>query len=87
VVLLPQVHKQGRKLVQRQTNKGERMSKDENPNLVVFATLKGHNRLSCPVLSQNPIDNQTQVEFNGNGNDNDDDYEEYGNIGIADMVS
>jgi hypothetical protein len=38
-------------------------------------------------LSQNPIDNQTQVEFNGNGNDNDDDYEEYGNIGTIDMVS
>lgn len=43
--------------------------------------MEGHNRKSCPILTQTTYGNGTQVDSDGD----DDEYEEFGDVGIIDM--
>jgi hypothetical protein len=81
---------QGRNKLQRRrndgattTNMGRINSKNgRKPHSCGVCRTEGHNRTSCPVLSQ-----QIQSDDDGEGdNEVDDDLEEYGNIGTVEMV-
>jgi hypothetical protein len=71
------VNSQGRNLSQ-----GRNVSQGRKPQSCGICKSEGHNKTSCPVLSQQPIDSESE---------DDNEYaaavEEYGNIGTVDMVS
>jgi hypothetical protein len=70
------VNSQGRNLSQ-----GRNVSQGRKPQSCGICKCKGHNKTSCPVLSQ-PIDSETE-----DGNEYEAAVEEYGNIATVDMVS
>jgi len=49
--------------------------------------MEGHNRKSCPILTQTTYGNGTQVDSNGDDDEYADEYEEFGDVGMIDMVS
>jgi hypothetical protein len=64
---------------------GKNIANGRKPQTCGVCSTEGHNRTSCPILSQNP----SQLQDNSNAVNNEDgDYpEEYGNLGTVDMVS
>jgi hypothetical protein len=66
----------------RNLSQGVNVSQGRKPQSCGICKSEGHNKTSCPVLSQQPIDSESE---------DDNEYaaavEEYGNIGTVDMVS
>jgi hypothetical protein len=67
---------------------GRNVAQGRKPQSCGVCATKGHNRTSCPILSQNTIASQQQQDNSNAANNEDVDYdEEYGNIGTVEMVS
>jgi hypothetical protein len=67
---------------------GRNVAQGRKPQSCGVCATEGHNRTSCPILSQNTIASQQQQDNSNAANNEDADYdEEYGNIGTVEMVS
>jgi hypothetical protein len=65
---------------------GRNIVQGRKPQSCGVCGTEGHNRVSCPILSQNPRGSQVEDNPAVNNVDDDDDYD-YGNIGTVEMVS
>jgi hypothetical protein len=64
---------------------GRNNGNGRKPQSCGVCATEGHNRTSCPILSQNP--SQLQDNCNSVNNEDGDYDEDYGNIGTVDMVN
>ncbi|MCH91173.1 protein FAR1-RELATED SEQUENCE 5-like [Trifolium medium] len=84
---------QSRNKVQRRRYDCESMSgfqrrnigKRRKPQTCGVCAIEGHNRTSCPILSQNPISSELGVDCDAVNNEDGGDHEEYRNIGTVEM--